>query len=278
MFLAFLTFAALALSLTTNVGAAQLSGTGARAEPGGFTAQLGAARISRGLCVGDCDGNGAVTIEELIIGVRVALGLSILDECLGFDANGDGTVSIDELVRAVADGLYGCGAMPPTPPPTRTPTSTPLPSATPTPLPSLTAIATATPTSEIPNVSGRWREEQVSISSSTCPARLTSEVARALQSRLPCDHQVTQGGNQVVIVDCNGVSASGSIDKSGTMRLTLPPSEATEAGCTIRGRVNVVIETSTTSGTAQYDISLSFSGTCAMPDCRMGIRTNWSKQ
>jgi hypothetical protein len=264
--------------LTTNVGAAQLPGTGATAQPGGLTAQLGAARISQGLCVGDCDGNGAVTIEELIIGVRVALGLSILDDCLGFDANGDGTVSIDELVRAVADGLYGCGVTPPTPPPTRTPDVHPLPSATPTPSPSLTTTATATPTSGIPNVSGRWREDQLSISSSTCPPRLTSELARAFRSVLPCDHQVTQDGNQVVIVDCNEISLSGSIDERGTIRLTLPPGQATEAGCTVRARGNVVIETSTTSATAQYDVSLSFSGTCAMPDCRMGIRTNWSKQ
>jgi cysteine-rich repeat protein len=61
-----------------------------------------------GSCVGDCDGNGAVTVDELITGVNIALGSLPLSTCRGFDANGDGAVTIDELIRAVNDALSGC--------------------------------------------------------------------------------------------------------------------------------------------------------------------------
>ena len=49
----------------------------------------------------DCNGNGRVTIDELIVGVRIALGQASLDTCAAADGNGDGHVGIDELVRAV---------------------------------------------------------------------------------------------------------------------------------------------------------------------------------
>ena len=50
----------------------------------------------------DCDGDGRVAINELILGVNISLGLLSLDECPGFDQDGDGTVNIGELIAAVA--------------------------------------------------------------------------------------------------------------------------------------------------------------------------------
>jgi hypothetical protein len=58
-------------------------------------------------CVGDCDGNGHVEVNELVTGVRMAL-RGALDECLVFDVDGNRLVSVDELTRAVSDSLYGC--------------------------------------------------------------------------------------------------------------------------------------------------------------------------
>jgi hypothetical protein len=60
------------------------------------------------VCVGDCDGDGRVSIGELIIGVNVALGRRPLGDCESFDANGSGTVQIAELIRAVNNALNGC--------------------------------------------------------------------------------------------------------------------------------------------------------------------------
>jgi len=60
-------------------------------------------------CVGDCNGDGMVAINELIIGVNIALGAAPVSQCPSFDANGDGMVGINELITAVNNALTGCG-------------------------------------------------------------------------------------------------------------------------------------------------------------------------
>jgi hypothetical protein len=60
-------------------------------------------------CVGDCNGNGVVTIDELIKGVNIALELAGLDTCPVFDANHSGTVTVEELITAVNNALSECG-------------------------------------------------------------------------------------------------------------------------------------------------------------------------
>jgi hypothetical protein len=60
------------------------------------------------VCVGDCDDSGTVTVDELIRGVNIALGLVPLDNCGSFDANGNGGVTVNELVQAVNAALEGC--------------------------------------------------------------------------------------------------------------------------------------------------------------------------
>jgi hypothetical protein len=58
-----------------------------------------------GDCFGDCDGDGTVAINELIVGVNIALGLLAAGGCPNFDPDGDGMVSIADLIRAVAGVL-----------------------------------------------------------------------------------------------------------------------------------------------------------------------------
>ena len=60
-------------------------------------------------CIGDCDGGGAVTINELIQGVAIALGAAQPSQCLGLDISGEGRVTVDELVAAVRAALGECG-------------------------------------------------------------------------------------------------------------------------------------------------------------------------
>ena len=62
-----------------------------------------------GSCVGDCNGDGTVTIDELITLVTVGLGAP-LASCPPGDRNGDGEVTIEELVTAVGNALTGCPA------------------------------------------------------------------------------------------------------------------------------------------------------------------------
>jgi CSLREA domain-containing protein len=63
-----------------------------------------------GGCLGDCNSNGAVTVDELITGVNIALGTLSVDQCPVFDGNGDGQVTVDELITAVNNALTGCPA------------------------------------------------------------------------------------------------------------------------------------------------------------------------
>ncbi len=60
------------------------------------------------VCAGDCDGDGMVAISELIVGVRIALGLAEVTRCQSFDVDGSLDVSIAELIAAVNNALGGC--------------------------------------------------------------------------------------------------------------------------------------------------------------------------
>lgn len=81
-------------------------------------------------CVGDCGGDGEVTVNDLVLAVVIALGDASVDTCPAADADGDGAVTVSELVEAVSGLLGSCDD-------SATPTSTP---------PSPTATPTATPT------------------------------------------------------------------------------------------------------------------------------------
>jgi len=65
-------------------------------------------------CVGDCNGDATVGIDDLLQAVSVAFGDAAPSSCASVDANGDGTVSIDELLTAVQRALDGCSSAPPT--------------------------------------------------------------------------------------------------------------------------------------------------------------------
>lgn len=59
-------------------------------------------------CTGDCDGNGAVTVDEIIVGLSIALGQLPIGDCQAFDQDGSNSVTVDEIVTAVSNGLGGC--------------------------------------------------------------------------------------------------------------------------------------------------------------------------
>ncbi|MBX3023523.1 hypothetical protein KF840_01295 [bacterium] len=66
-------------------------------------------------CVGDCNCDQDVAINELLVGVNIALGLAPLEACPAFDVVDrrarpmpDGEVAINELIRGVQSALMGC--------------------------------------------------------------------------------------------------------------------------------------------------------------------------
>jgi hypothetical protein len=92
----------------------------------------------RAQCPGDLNGDGMVTIEEIITMVNAALyGCPVFGTVPSCpeDLNGDGMVTVDEILRAVNAALSGCP----------TPTATPVPST-----PTATATETTTPVPSTP--------------------------------------------------------------------------------------------------------------------------------
>jgi hypothetical protein len=59
-------------------------------------------------CVGDCNGDSSVTIDEILSMVDIALGNAETSTCAPADANGDQEITIDEILKAVNDALNGC--------------------------------------------------------------------------------------------------------------------------------------------------------------------------
>lgn len=81
-------------------------------------------------CVGDCDGDGVVTVDEILRGVNIVLGNMPISQCPAFDRDGDSEVTVDEIVVAVNSLLNGCL---PQDGPTSSPTTVSTATATPTP-------------------------------------------------------------------------------------------------------------------------------------------------
>lgn len=59
-------------------------------------------------CVGDCNGDGQVTVDDLIKMVNIALGTAPISGCLAGDVNGSGEITIDEIIVAINRALDGC--------------------------------------------------------------------------------------------------------------------------------------------------------------------------
>jgi hypothetical protein len=59
-------------------------------------------------CVGDCDTNGTVAVNELVLGVNIAVGTRAVEDCPAFDPDRSSTVLVNELIQGVNNALRGC--------------------------------------------------------------------------------------------------------------------------------------------------------------------------
>ncbi len=156
------------------------------------------------VCVGDCNSDCAVTVDELIIGVNIALGTSPLSLCPSFDTppTVDGEVKVEELIMGVNNALNNCPlaaiATPtnsqtptrtftpsftptkPTPTNTKTPTGTkpPSPTITVTPTITLTRTFTFTPTPTNPPVSGMLKIRVINSRGTATSASLVGTMSK----------------------------------------------------------------------------------------------------
>jgi len=69
----------------------------------------GALAPPAGPCVGDCNADGRVTVDELITAVGILLGTAPASDCSSVACHGDAPVTVDCLVAAVNAALLGCG-------------------------------------------------------------------------------------------------------------------------------------------------------------------------
>jgi hypothetical protein len=65
-------------------------------------------------CVGDCNGDGEVTIDEITRCIGIVLAIIPIDQCEALDANGDGSTAVNEIVLGVNNALQGCPGAPTT--------------------------------------------------------------------------------------------------------------------------------------------------------------------
>lgn len=116
------------------------------------------AKAQGAVCVGDCNNNGEVTVDDIITMVNIALGTADPSTCSAPCPDGPG-VTISCIIIAVNNATIGCPDTPTSTPTTtvastNTPTNTPLTvviTSTPTPTSSPTATATSdTPPSDVP--------------------------------------------------------------------------------------------------------------------------------
>jgi hypothetical protein len=63
-------------------------------------------------CHGDCGDDGAVTVDEIVRLVSIALGDRATADCSAGDADGDGLVTVDEILRTIAMAMNACPALP----------------------------------------------------------------------------------------------------------------------------------------------------------------------
>lgn len=59
-------------------------------------------------CVGDCNASSAVTVDEILMMVNIALGGVDVGMCSAGDANHDLRISVDEILTAVNKVMTGC--------------------------------------------------------------------------------------------------------------------------------------------------------------------------
>jgi hypothetical protein len=120
------------------------TGTSIRSSTPTHTAASGSPTATGGpaTCVGDCNGNRVVSIDELVTAVNIALGSANVAVCPAADPSHSGMVTVDELVVAVAQALRGCPLVPTSSPTASPPESTSTPTTAP---PEPTSTPTTTP-------------------------------------------------------------------------------------------------------------------------------------
>lgn len=77
-------------------------------SPGSPTPSPSPTNVGVDTCPGDCDLSDEVTVEELLVGVSIALGTTRIEACVPADVDSDGVVAVSDLVSMLSIVLDGC--------------------------------------------------------------------------------------------------------------------------------------------------------------------------
>lgn len=226
-----------------------------------LTLVAGPRRGAAQTCGGDCDGDGMVTVSELITAVNIVLGGAALDACSAI-LPGGGTPSVSHLVAAVSNALCGCAPCP-TAPPTHTPTATPLPA---TATPSSTAIPTATP------LVTTWVEDMPRLTGSTCPKSVNDSIRDSIAGQ-GGTYRITERNGQA-LVETGGGTDVATVDGEGVLHDTFSDSD-TQGSCTVFVDGAIAVPLRMTPATAVYRYVVTSSGCPRDLDCTLTIRSRW---
>ena len=196
--------------------------------------------MSAAQCVGDCRGDGEVTIDELLILVNIALDNTPVTECEPGDTNGNGTITVNEIIAAVNKALSGCP----------------------------------------PDVSGSWQQDQAAITSSSCAGAVTAIVQENIAAGdFNCTYQLVQSGEHVTITaTCGGETdvTEGTVDATGRLTVTTSEQEAMDnCGITLTQTTTGIVTSSPTVGT--HTMEFGFSPACGFANCTIAVQARWTK-
>lgn len=205
-------------------------------------------------CVGDCDGSGAVIINELILGVNIALGTADVSVCTAFDCPQHlPGIFINCAVEAVDNALLGCRtataipstATPTCPLPPQQPTCRPdegffcvgepclvcvCGTLTPTPTVTYTPLATCT-LSTTPTTS-----PTPTITATPTPTRTCASASRPATCAAG---QVIACADQLCSIDCG----CGTVTSTPTPTNTCTPGANPPPGCSYEGSTRTFTRT-----------------------------------
>lgn len=200
---------------------------------------LAGVRTVGAACLGDCNGDREVTVDEIILGVNIALENSSLNACPGFDSDEDGAVTINELIVAVTIALNAC-------PPE-------FPTATPTDVLSETATPTLTPTqvpTDVPSATPSNAPATATATNTTAAATATfTQVPTATPTPTVALPTPTATATTVSNAVCGNLAVEAGETCDDGNAVTNPPSDTCPADCSII--------TCTPSGT-KLDVAVSF--------------------
>jgi hypothetical protein len=216
-------------------------------------------------CVGDCMGEGRVSISDLILAVNIVLGVAPLDQCPSL---GPAPVGIDRLILSVNNALCDC-SMCPTPPPPRTSTATATAAATATHTP--TPTASPTPMAVV----STWRENNFKLASSTCPKEFNDQLRRLLAG-VTSTYTVRQRGGNVELEDEDGNLISGTIDPDGNVEASTVITDM-EDQCILTFDVLLTVNLRSSPSTATYTGGVTTMFCPVSVDCSLQVTSRWTR-